>query len=112
MNNSLGNIAANMQQMQENQDGTLSGGFVSVTGGRYRIIVGTNPKPSSSDRESPGHKTNATPSAPGSCSAGTNSACINRYVCDHSTNERDETRATCSNTGCISKPALGKNATY
>ena len=39
-NNNNNNIAANMQQLQENQDGTLTGGFLSVSNGRPRIIIG------------------------------------------------------------------------
>jgi len=39
MSNSCKNITANMQQVQESQDGTITGGFVSVTGGRYRVIL-------------------------------------------------------------------------
>jgi hypothetical protein len=30
----------NNYNMQENADGTLTGGFVSITGGRYRVIIG------------------------------------------------------------------------
>ena len=33
------NIAADMQQLRENQDGTLQGGFLSMANGRPRIII-------------------------------------------------------------------------
>ncbi|MBS1585722.1 MAG: hypothetical protein JSS82_09265 [Bacteroidetes bacterium] len=36
---SINNIIDGMDGLQENQDGTLSNGYISITGGRYRMIL-------------------------------------------------------------------------
>ena len=90
MNNPKGNlddIASNMQQLRENVNGTLSGGFLSVNS---RNINYDNP-------HGDGYAVNKTAAG---CS-GTNIACINQAECKNSTNKRDEGHATCSNTSCI-----------
>ena len=75
MTNSFGNIYANMQQLRENENGTLQGGFVSITGGRYRIIIRDDvppPQPIITDWQN-------------MIACWSNSACSN-YICGGSTN--------------------------
>jgi len=43
MNNTLNSIFAGVKKMQQNQDGTIQGGYLSVTNGRYRIMVTDDP---------------------------------------------------------------------
>jgi len=62
MKNPINDIASGMQQLQENQDGTLKGGFLSITGGRYRIILGM----SSANMEN-SNCTNTIPESSGGC---------------------------------------------
>ena len=40
MSESIKRIVNGMQSLEDNEDGTLKGGYVSVTGGRHRIVIG------------------------------------------------------------------------
>lgn len=49
-----------MDGLHENQDGTLKGGYISLTSGRYRVIIGTDEHARSNRKEndSCGDRTN------------------------------------------------------
>ena len=88
MKNTCTDKIANMQQLQQNQDGTLKGGYISITDGRYRIIIGPH-------KPTPNYVPN-NPSCGGSGSV--NTACTNGD-CAGSTNHIG-TQA-CANGCCI-----------
>lgn len=77
---SINNIIGGMDDLQENQDGTLKGGYLSITGGRYRVIIDNN---NVDPAEAPNRECRNTGSM--SC-ANHNAACTNDY-CDHSKND-------------------------
>jgi hypothetical protein len=80
MASSINNLSTNMQQISANSDGTINGGFVSITGGRYRMIIG-----------GPGGQAFAANEK--RCN---HQACENRVDCSGSTNDFDCTNyATC-----------------
>ena len=80
-------INANMQQLQENQDGTLTGGFVSITGGRYRIIIGNDGN---------GNSTYQRIANWDDCRHYTNKGCENLLLCGDSTNDDCNNRGLCN----------------
>jgi|GEM_PF-3448376 len=80
----------NLPPLEENQDGTLKGGFVSVVGGRYRIILTDTNTDGSDQRANIGNCNH-------DCH-GTNAGCVN-WNCDGSTNNM--TTVTCNNSNCM-----------
>lgn len=97
MSSSINSIAAAMQQLGENNDGTLNGGFLSVTDMRYRIIIDSN----SPHQIVPPLVTNKPPIQV--CSGTTNDNCNNQFVCKPSSND------ICDNRGCLTKPDMDSN---
>ena len=88
MSNSIGSIISKMQQMQESQDGTLNGGYLSITSGRYRIIIDPN-------GPAPGEvKCNAA-----NCGGSTNDYCRNDD-CPNTTNN-STVEGNCDNGCCV-----------
>ena len=90
---SINNIISGMDDLQENQDGTLGGGFISVKNGRYRIII---------DGSTPSYEYTHNPD---NCDNTTNLACWNHKSCQHTSNDNDGPHGSgpsCSNDGkCV-----------
>jgi hypothetical protein len=95
MNNTVESIVAKMQELQNNQDGTLKGGFISVTAGRYRIIVGKDNSLPMLETASNGSKGDLT-----TICANRNVACTNQ-ICVDTTNtiNPEPGQHTCTNNG-------------
>ena len=100
MADSMKNIISRMQQLQDNQDGTMKGGYISLSGNRPRIIVGGGDGGNTPEWVS---NTNCTED----CSNKTNSGCTNK-ICHGSTNSLGKIQ-DCQNIWCdgIKAPNFG-----
>jgi hypothetical protein len=81
MKNNINVLSAQIQQLDENQDGTITGGFLSITGGRHRIVLDTDPPLQAVWDTRTNRATNH-------CAKTENSSCTN-YDCERTANSGD-----------------------
>lgn len=107
--NNTNSLSEKLRALQENNDGTLKGGYLSLSGGRYRIIINAN------NDDPNGNNPNYLPTVWDnmSCGGSTNMACKN-FDCDNSTNSHGWSFADCINGYCIgvhpSNPSNSSNS--
>jgi hypothetical protein len=93
MKNYIDYIAENIEELQERQDGTLKGGYLSITEGRFRIVLGSDVQGVFVE----GHWDNV------SCKGKKNNVGCTNKECTDSTNNQG-LGSTCTNYTCLVSP--------
>ena len=106
MNTNISGNLANIARLSQKQDGTLSGGYISVTGGRYRVVIDGETTSSASEvnHNCPCNDDHCYPDINTEhCTNGStcySAAVTNKAACHNSVCSPDTNGSSCSNTQC------------